>query len=175
MDAERARELLLRLPCVTETMQWGENLVFWAGDKLLGGKMFTVLNLNPGSRSVISFFVGAERYAELLEQEGVFPAPYLARAFWISLERWDVFSASELTELLTVAHASVYEKLPRKTKAALVAAPEAAKKREPGRTQANARTSSKKARPRQQSKAAGEKRASQSGVSRSKEKSTRSR
>ena len=42
MDAERLREYLLRLPNVVETMQWGANLVFWVGDKAIGGKMFAV-------------------------------------------------------------------------------------------------------------------------------------
>ena len=39
MDTERARAFLLSLPHVAETMQWGANLVFWAGDKriVLGG------------------------------------------------------------------------------------------------------------------------------------------
>ena len=40
MDAERVREYLLQLPHVVETMQWGANLVFWVGDKAIGGKMF---------------------------------------------------------------------------------------------------------------------------------------
>ena len=39
MDAERLRAYLLTLPHVAETMQWGANLVFWAGDKAIGGKM----------------------------------------------------------------------------------------------------------------------------------------
>ena len=46
MDAERVREFLLQLPHVVETMQWGANLVFWVGDKAIGGKMFAVLNLD---------------------------------------------------------------------------------------------------------------------------------
>jgi hypothetical protein len=37
MDAERAREFLRKLPLVEETMQWGNNLVFWVGDKAVGG------------------------------------------------------------------------------------------------------------------------------------------
>ena len=52
MDAERAREYLLRLPHVVETMQWGANLVFWVGDKAIGGKMFAVLNLDDDQKAV---------------------------------------------------------------------------------------------------------------------------
>ena len=49
MDAERLRVFLLTLPHTAETMQWGANLVFWVGDKAIGGKMFALLNLDePG-------------------------------------------------------------------------------------------------------------------------------
>ncbi len=85
MDAERLREYLLRLPHVVETMQWGANLVFWVGDKAIGGKMFALINLDDDQRAVLSFAAGPERYAELLETEGVVPAPYLARAHWVAI------------------------------------------------------------------------------------------
>lgn len=116
MDAEKARSLLLQLPDVAETMQWGENLVYWVADKAIGGKMFAVINLNPGGERVISFAAGPERYAELLEIEGVTPAPYLARAHWVALERWTVFPEAQLAELLTAARQIIFEKLPRRTK-----------------------------------------------------------
>jgi predicted DNA-binding protein (MmcQ/YjbR family) len=116
MDAERAREYLLRLPHVAETMQWGANLVFWVGDKAIGGKMFAVLNLDEDQKAVASFAAGPERYAELLETEGVFPAPYLARAHWVSLRHWGVLRSSELEEQLKLAHSLIYNKLPKKTR-----------------------------------------------------------
>jgi predicted DNA-binding protein (MmcQ/YjbR family) len=71
----------------------------------------------------LSFAAGPERFAELVEREGVFPAPYLARAHWVAVERWNTLSAAELKELLRNAHQVVYEKLPRRTKAALAMAP----------------------------------------------------
>jgi predicted DNA-binding protein (MmcQ/YjbR family) len=116
MHPERLREYLLRLPHVAETMQWGANLVFWVGDKAIGGKMFAVLNLDDDQMGVLSFPAGPERYSELLETEGVFPAPYLARAHWVAIRHWRVFSGAELEELLKSGHALVYNKLPRKTR-----------------------------------------------------------
>jgi predicted DNA-binding protein (MmcQ/YjbR family) len=116
MDAERVREYLLRLPHVVETMQWGANLVFWVGDKAIGGKMFAVLNLDDDHRAVLSFAAGPERYAELLETEGVFPAPYLARAYWVAIRHWRVLRSSELEEQLKFGHRLIYEKLPWKTR-----------------------------------------------------------
>jgi predicted DNA-binding protein (MmcQ/YjbR family) len=116
MDAERAREYLLKLPHVVETMQWGANLVFWVGDKAIGGKMFAVLNLDDDQRAVLSFAAGPERYAELLERDGVFPAPYLARAHWVALRHWAALRGSELEEHLKFGHSLVHSKLPRRAK-----------------------------------------------------------
>jgi predicted DNA-binding protein (MmcQ/YjbR family) len=128
MDAERLREYLLRLPHVVETMQWGANLVFWVGDKAIGGKMFAVVNLEDDQRAVLSFAAGPERYAELLETEGIFPAPYLARAHWVALKRWGVFRTRELEELLEHGRQLVYDKLPKRTREVL-AMPAAAQRK----------------------------------------------
>jgi predicted DNA-binding protein (MmcQ/YjbR family) len=116
MDAERLREFLLKLPYVEETMQWGENLVFWAGDKAIGGKMFALAALDGTGKGVLSFAAGAERYNELLENEGVIPAPYLARAYWVCLESWETLPQHELEELLKHAYELVFAKLPERTK-----------------------------------------------------------
>lgn len=116
MDAERLREFLLKLPHVEETMQWGDNLVFWAGDKAIGGKMFAVASLDGTSKGVLSFHAGADRYNELLENEGVIPAPYMARIYWVCLERWDALPQRELQSLLTRAYELVFAKLPKRTK-----------------------------------------------------------
>ena len=120
MDAERIRGFLLGLPHVVETMQWGANLVFWVGDKAIGGKMFALVNLDGDGRAVISYAAGPERYSELLEIEGVIPAPYMARIFWVAVERWDVFRWAEWERELRAAHAITSAKLPPKTRAMLV-------------------------------------------------------
>jgi predicted DNA-binding protein (MmcQ/YjbR family) len=119
MDAESLRAFLLSLPEVVETMQWGDNLVFWVGDKAIGGKMFALASLTPDHGGVLSFAAGPERFAELVEQEGVFPAPYFARAHWVAIERWTTLSITELKEHLRHARDLVYEKLPKRTKAML--------------------------------------------------------
>jgi predicted DNA-binding protein (MmcQ/YjbR family) len=128
MDAERLREYLLRLPHVVETMQWGANLVFWVGDKAIGGKMFAVLNLDDDHKAVLSFAAGPERCAELLETEGVFPAPYLARAHWVAIKDWRVFRSSELEDLLERGRRLIYDKLPKRTKDVLAMPPSAQRK-----------------------------------------------
>jgi predicted DNA-binding protein (MmcQ/YjbR family) len=119
MDAEQVRAFVLALPHVEETVQWGENLVFWVGDKAIGGKMFAMASLEPGgghSNVALSLSVGADRFAEFLEQEDIIPAPYMARIHWIGLQRWDALPARELEAALTAAHALTYAKLPKRTK-----------------------------------------------------------
>lgn len=115
MDAEKAREFLLTLPHVVETQQWGDNLVFWVGDKAVGGKMFCLVNLSGDAHGVVSFAAGPERFAELVEREGLRPAPYFARIFWVAAERWDALRQGEWHDLLRAAHQRVFAKLPKKT------------------------------------------------------------
>jgi predicted DNA-binding protein (MmcQ/YjbR family) len=116
MDAERARAFLLTLPHVAETMQWGDNLVFWVGDKSIGGKMFALINLSADAHGVISFASTPERFAELVEQEGHKPAPYLARAHWVAAESWNVLRPAEWQAELRNAHAVIFAKLPKRTR-----------------------------------------------------------
>ena len=118
MDAERVREFLLGLPHVMETVQWGGRLVYWAGDKAIGGKIFAVVNLD-GTGRVISYCAGRERFAELVENEGVDPAPYMARNFWVAVDGWGVFRAAEWEQELKAAHEIIFGKLPPRTKAVL--------------------------------------------------------
>ncbi len=119
MDADRLRSYLLTLPHVVETVQWSGRLVFWVGDKAIGGKMFAVLNLEPRGGHVISFAAGPLAFNELLELEGLDPAPYLARSHWVAAQRWDVFRPSEWAPHLQHAHALTLAKLPARTRSVL--------------------------------------------------------
>jgi predicted DNA-binding protein (MmcQ/YjbR family) len=130
MDAERIRAFLLTLPHVVDTMQWGPNLVFWVGDKAIGGKMFALVNLDADDglerakpRPVISYAAGPERYSELLEIEGIIPAPYMARIYWVAVERWSVFRTLEWERELTAAHTLTFNKLPPRTRDVLAMPP----------------------------------------------------
>jgi predicted DNA-binding protein (MmcQ/YjbR family) len=116
MDAERVRAMVKKLAHVEETVQWGETLVFWVGDKAIGGKMFALVPLDDDDGPVMSLSAGPERYSELLENEGVAPAPYMARIHWVAFEHWDAIEARELASLLANAHAMTYAKLPQRTK-----------------------------------------------------------
>jgi predicted DNA-binding protein (MmcQ/YjbR family) len=120
MDVERIRAFLLGLPHVVETAQFG-GLVYWVGDKAIGGKMFVMVKLEQdgGRPRVISYLAGPERYADLQEIDGIFPAPYVARIYWVAAQRWSVFRAAEWEEQLRTAYDLTLAKLPAKTRTIL--------------------------------------------------------
>jgi predicted DNA-binding protein (MmcQ/YjbR family) len=120
MGIDFARKLCLSFPHVTETVQWGDNLVF-----KVGGKIFAILSLEPDD-VWLSFKCSDEDFASLTERTGIIPAPYLARAHWVALESEDAMPAAELRAALKKAYGLIFEKLPRKTLAQLAQEPAAA-------------------------------------------------
>jgi predicted DNA-binding protein (MmcQ/YjbR family) len=119
VDNERIRAICLALPHVKETLNWGHHLVYWVGDRELGGKMFAMTDVDGTGTGVLWFHCGAERFHELLETEGIFASPYLARAYWVTVERWDVLRPRQVEEELHRAHGLILAKLPKRTKSAL--------------------------------------------------------
>ncbi len=114
MDIEQARAHCLSFPHATENVQWGADLVF-----KIAGKMFAVISLEEVSDHCMSFKCTPEKFAELVERNGIVPAPYVARYHWVALERYDVMSDKELKALLRDSYDLVFEKLPKKAKAEL--------------------------------------------------------
>ena len=123
MDNERIRAFCLSLPHVVETVNWGHHLVYWVGDRAIGGKMFAMTDLDGTGTGVLWFHCGAERFHELLERDGMIASPYLARAFWVTMERWDALRTREIEDELRQAHALIFDKLPKRTQT-LLALPE---------------------------------------------------
>ena len=72
---------------------------------------------------VISYAAGPLRYSELLEIEGIIPAPYMARIYWVAVERWSIFRATEWEQQLSAAHTLTFNKLPPRTRAVLAMSP----------------------------------------------------
>jgi predicted DNA-binding protein (MmcQ/YjbR family) len=68
---------------------------------------------------VLWFHCGAERFHELLEVEGIVASPYLAKAYWVTLERWDALRPREIEDELRKGHGLIFEKLPKRTKTVL--------------------------------------------------------
>jgi predicted DNA-binding protein (MmcQ/YjbR family) len=116
MDNERIRAICMALPHVAETVNWGHHLVYWVGDRGLGGKMFAMTDLEGTGTGVLWFHCGAERFHELLEVVGIIPAPYLAKAHWVTLERWSVLRPRQIEDELKRAYDLILAKLPPRTR-----------------------------------------------------------
>jgi predicted DNA-binding protein (MmcQ/YjbR family) len=119
MDNERIRAICMALPHVAETVNWGHHLVYWAGDRDIGGKMFAMTDLDGTGFGVLWFHCGAERFHELLEIEGISASPYLAKAHWVTVERWDALKPRQIEEELRLAHELIFTKLPKRTRTVL--------------------------------------------------------
>jgi predicted DNA-binding protein (MmcQ/YjbR family) len=119
MDNERVRAICMSMPHVTEVLNWGHHLVYFVGDREIGGKMFAMTDLDGTGFGVLWFHCGPERFHELLEVEGISASPYLARAHWVTLEQWDVLRARQIEDELKRAHALIFEKLPPRTRTIL--------------------------------------------------------
>lgn len=109
------RAFCLTLPHVTEDVQWEHDLLF-----RISGKMFCVANMEPQLvPTKIAFKCTPEKFAELVEIEGIIPAPYMARNHWVAIIDMNALRQPEIKELLREAYRLVLEKLPKKTQAAL--------------------------------------------------------
>jgi predicted DNA-binding protein (MmcQ/YjbR family) len=116
MDLEAIRRFCLRLPHVTEKVQWEDHLVFKVGDK-----MFLVASLEP-SKHALSLKVSPEAFEQLQEIDGIVPAPYLARAKWLALRDLGLLRDDEMRDLICAAHQLVFDSLPRSRREQLTAA-----------------------------------------------------
>lgn len=113
------RAFCLSLPHATEDVQWEHNLLF-----RIAGKMFCIANLEPGvSPTKIVFKCTPEKFAELVEVEGIIPAPYMARNHWVAIIDMNALRQPEMKELIESSHQLVLEKLPKKTQAGLPMTP----------------------------------------------------
>jgi predicted DNA-binding protein (MmcQ/YjbR family) len=113
------RAFCLSLPHATENVQWEHDLLF-----RIAGKIFCVANLEPAlSPAKIAFKCTPERFAELVEIEGIIPAPYMARNHWVALVEMNALRRPEIEDLVRNSYQLVREKLPKKMQATLEAAP----------------------------------------------------
>lgn len=108
MTIARIRTICLGFPHATEQIQWQDALVF-----KIAGKMFAVASLGDGRRT-LAFKCSAEEFAALTELEGIIPAPYLARASWVSLSDFDILGQTELARRLRESYDLVLAGLPAK-------------------------------------------------------------
>lgn len=115
MIGEWVRKQCLSWPGVTESVQWGDHLVF-----KIGGKIFVITSLERDpDANVLSLKCSVEDFETLSETPGFIPAPYLARAKWVAMQHEDAMTRKDLLPLLRKAYELVRDKLPKKVRVEL--------------------------------------------------------
>ncbi len=110
MTEEQIAAFCLQLPGAREDYKWGGARVF----SVAGNKMFALLS------GGLSFKVGPELFLGMVDRPGIRPAPYLARAFWVSMAVPCPVADDELRDLLQRSHQLVVSKLPKIRQAGLL-------------------------------------------------------
>ena len=113
MNIEKLSEYCLSFPGVTGDIKWGNDLCF-----SVGGKMFTVTGIDSNDDG-ISFKCTPEKFAELVEREGIMPAHYVARYHWVTVTDLGALTTGELKDLIGKSYQLVFDKLPSKVKNSL--------------------------------------------------------
>ncbi|PVB60525.1 MmcQ/YjbR family DNA-binding protein [Labrenzia sp. 011] len=104
-----------RLPATTHVIQWG-NASVWK----VGGKIFAICSTwGKGDLPRFSFKCSDLSYALLIQQQGLIPAPYLARAKWVQMEEDGALDDTDLKAYIEAAHKIISAKLTRKQRSEL--------------------------------------------------------
>ncbi|MFT5781336.1 MAG: putative DNA-binding protein (MmcQ/YjbR family) [Pseudomonas sp.] len=106
MTSEEIGAFCLQLPGTREDLKWGNNRVF----SVAGNKMFAVLDFIG---SGLAFKVDDDLFLGFTDRPGIRPAPYLARAYWVSMAVEPPLSTAELRQLLRRSHQLVVKRLPK--------------------------------------------------------------
>lgn len=106
------REFCLSLPHATEDIQWGNDLLF-----RIARKIFCATPLEPHAPVKLSLKCTPARFAELVEIEGIIPAPYMARNHWIAFVDLNALRQSEIKELILNSYQLVLAALPKRVQA----------------------------------------------------------
>jgi len=109
MDEQQVDGLVSGWPGVSADLKWGDDLVY-----SVAGKMFAVYCYKGSNAGQVSFKVGEERFLELTDRHGIIPAPYMARAHWVSVLPSSGMPREELEALLRESYTQVRAKLPKK-------------------------------------------------------------
>ena len=97
------------LPAATRTVQWEGVVVF-----KVGGKMFCLIAPRESFHRPHLVQVGARAYDALSRSPGFRPAPYLARAKWVSVDDPKALTDREMKAYVSRAHAVIAAALSKK-------------------------------------------------------------
>jgi predicted DNA-binding protein (MmcQ/YjbR family) len=102
---------------VASSVKWEDDLVF-----SVAAKMFVVIALRGPHKDRLGFKVDPDRFLELTDQPGMIPAPYMARAFWVSIVEQERFERAEIEAFVRRSYELVRAGLSKKMQAKLDAA-----------------------------------------------------
>ena len=104
MNFDALRALCLSLPDATENLQWEDELCF-----KVRRKIFAMVSLSSVPQRLI-FKCDPEEFLQLIENEGVVPAPYVGRYKWVMLENLQALPGSEIDRCVRNSYAMVASK-----------------------------------------------------------------
>ena len=104
MNFDALRSLCLSFPHATEKLQWEDELCF-----KVRGKIFAMVRLSSVPQRVV-FKCDPEEFLELIENDGVVPAPYVGRYKWAMLESLEVLPGSEIERCIRKSYEMVAAK-----------------------------------------------------------------
>jgi predicted DNA-binding protein (MmcQ/YjbR family) len=108
-DLDWIRKLCLSFPEATEDMPWADDLCF-----KVRGKIFTGVVLSDGRFPRVTLKSAPEAFHELIEIEGVSPAPYVGRYKWVTIASSKLLPAGDLESLIRRSYELVASKAPGK-------------------------------------------------------------
>jgi predicted DNA-binding protein (MmcQ/YjbR family) len=104
MNFDTLRTLCLSLPDATENLQWEDELCFKVREKI-----FAMVSLSSVPQRLI-FKCDPEEFLELIENEGIVPAPYVGRYKWVMFESLKVLRGCEIDHYIRKSYAMVAAK-----------------------------------------------------------------
>lgn len=107
MNAADLEKLCMSLKGTTQDIKWGNDLCY-----LIGEKMYCAISLKGAQN--ISFKATPEDFSELTEREGIVPAPYVARYYWVMVHNLRSLTPKEWKIYVQKSYEMVLEKLPKK-------------------------------------------------------------
>jgi predicted DNA-binding protein (MmcQ/YjbR family) len=109
MDQKTLEAHVSRWPGVSQDIKWHDDLVF-----SVGGKMFAVYCFRGSNAGQVSFKVGEERFLEMTDRHGVIPAPYMARAHWVSVLPSSGIASDEILAMVRTSYELIRARLTKK-------------------------------------------------------------
>ena len=95
------------LPATSHVEQWGGASV-WK----VGGKIFAICSIwGDGDHTKLGFKCSDLSYLILIDQPGIIPAPYLARAKWVQIQSPEAMSDQNIEMYIKEAYAIIVGKL----------------------------------------------------------------